>query len=132
VLELPVWSVSPPYVARIEIEPSLPSPGVYVTEQVPPLRVHVVELKVPDEAGESLNVTVPVGVKVVPGLESLMVAVHVAGAPTASGNGVQSNEVELLRMVEVTVAVFELPECAVSPGKFAVIVIEPSLPAPGV
>ncbi len=114
------------------MDPSFPRPGVYVTEHVPLLSVHVVELKVPDEAGESLNVTVPAGVKVVPGLESLMVAVQVAGAPTASGNGVQRSDVELLRMVEVTDAVLELPECAVSPGNVAVMVIAPSLPAPGV
>jgi hypothetical protein len=75
-----------------------------------------VEVKVPDPAGESLNVTVPVGVKVVPGLESLTVAVHVAGAPTASGKGVHTRIVELLRIVEVTEVVFELAEWAASPG----------------
>ena len=46
----------------------------------------------------------------IPELESLIVAVQVAGAPTASGNGVQITEVELLRIVEVTVVVLELPE----------------------
>ncbi len=78
--------------------------------------MQVVELNVPDEAGESMNVTVPVGVNVFPALESLIVAVHVAGAPTASGKGVQRSDVELLRMVEVTAVVLELPECAVSPA----------------
>jgi len=78
--------------------------------------VHVVELKVPDDAGESLKVTVPVGVKGVPGLESLMVTVQVAGAPTESGKGVHSKDVELLRIVEVTVVVLELPEWGASPA----------------
>jgi len=87
-----------------------------VTEQVPPLSVHVVELKVPDDAGESLKVTVPVGVKGVPGLESLMVTVQVAGAPTESGKGVHSKDVELLRIVEVTVVMLELPEWGASPA----------------
>ncbi len=87
-----------------------------MTEQVPPLSVHVVELKVPDDAGESLKVTVPVGVKGVPGLESLMVTVQVAGAPTESGKGVHSKDVELLRIVEVTVVVLELPEWGASPA----------------
>ncbi len=81
-----------------------------MTEQLPPVSVHVVELKVPDEAGESLKVMVPVGVKVVPGLASLIVAVQVAGAPTASGNGVHSSDVELSRIVAVTEVVPELPE----------------------
>ncbi len=87
-----------------------------MTEQVPPLSVHVVELKVPDDAGESLKVTVPVGVKGVPGLESLMVTVQVAGAPTESGKGVHSKDVELLRIVEVTVVMLELPEWGASPA----------------
>jgi hypothetical protein len=81
-----------------------------VTEQLPPLSVHVVEPKVPDPAGESLKVKVPVGVKVVPGLASLIVTVHVAGAPTASGNGVHIIDVELSRIVAVIEAVPELPE----------------------
>ncbi len=76
----------------------------------------MVELKVPDDTGESLKVTAPVGVNVVPGLESLMVTVHVAGAPTASGNGVHSNEVKLSRIVAVTESVPELPEWGASPG----------------
>ena len=67
-------------------------------------------LKVPEEAGESVNVIVPAGVNVVPGLESVIVAVHVAGAPTGSGNGVQIRDVVLFRMVAVTLVVLELPE----------------------
>ena len=74
------------------------------------------KLKVPDDAGESLKVTVPVGVKGVPGLESLMVTVQVAGAPTESGKGVHSKDVELLRIVEVAVVVLELPEWGASPA----------------
>ena len=81
-----------------------------MTEQLPELRVQVVELNVPEEVGESLKVTVPVGVKVVPGLESLIVAVHVPGAPAASGNGVHISDVELSRIVAVTGVVPELPE----------------------
>ncbi len=69
------------------------------------MSVQFVELNVPDEAGESLKVTVPVGVTAVPGLESVMVAVQVEGAPTASGNGVHSTEVELVRLVAVMVVV---------------------------
>jgi hypothetical protein len=89
---------------------------VYVTVQLPLLSVHVVELNVPDEDGESVKVTVPVGVNVVPGLESLIVTVQEAGAPTASGKGVHSNEVELSRIVAVTEKVPELPEWGASPG----------------
>ena len=83
---------------------------MYVTEQLPPVKVQVVELKVPEDAGESLNVTVPDSVNVVPGLESVIVTVQVVGAPTGSGNGEQSNDVVLLRIVEVTKVVPELPE----------------------
>jgi len=93
----------------MSIEPSFPKLGVYVIEQLPPTRVQV-EPKVPEPAGESLRVTVPVGVKGVPELESVTVAVHVAGAPTASGNGLQLNDIELLRIVEVTLVVAELAE----------------------
>ena len=86
-----------------------------MTEQLPELSVQVVELNVPEEAGESPKVTVPVGVNVVPGLESVIVTVHVVGAPTGSGKGEHSSEVVLLRNVEVTIVVPELPEWAVSP-----------------
>ncbi len=83
---------------------------MYVTEQLPPVKVQAVELKVPEDAGESLNLTVPDSVNVVPGLESVIVTVQVVGAPTGSGNGEQSNDVVLLRIVEVTKVVPELPE----------------------
>ena len=73
------------------------------------------ELKVPEFAGESVKVTVPVGVIVFPGLESETVTVQVAAAPTGSGKGEQRRDVVLLRIVEVIVAVPELPECGVSP-----------------
>ena len=86
-----------------------------MTEQLPEIKVQVVELNVPEEAGESLKVTVPAGVKVVPGLESVIVTVQVVGAPTGSGKGEHNIDVVLLRIVEVTVVVPELPECAVSP-----------------
>ena len=76
-----------------------------MTEQLPLLSVQLEALNIPDEAGESVKVTVPVGVTVLPGLESVIVAVQVEGAPTAPGNGVHSNEAELLRIVAVTVVV---------------------------
>ncbi len=47
---------------------------------------------------------------------SVIVAVQVAGAPTASGNGVHNRDVELLRIVDVTGVVLELPEWGASPG----------------
>ena len=59
---------------------------------------------------------VPVGVMVVPGLESVMVTVHVVGAPTGSGNGEHTTAVVLERIVAVIVVVPELPECTVSPA----------------
>ncbi len=83
---------------------------MYVTEQLPPVKVQVVELKVPEDAGESLNVTVPDSVNVAPGLESVIVTVQVVGAPTGSGNGEHSNDVVLLRIVEATEVAPELPE----------------------
>ena len=67
-------------------------------------------LKDPEDDGESLKVIVPVGVKVVPGLESVIVAVQVVGAPTGSGNGEHTTAVVLDRIVAVTVVVPELPE----------------------
>ncbi len=72
--------------------------------------MHVEELKVPDDAGESLNVTVPVGVKGVPELVSVIVTVQVEAAPTASGKGEHESAVELLLIVAVTEAVLELEE----------------------
>ncbi len=54
-----------------------------MTEQLPPLRVHVVELNVPDPL--LLKVIVPVGDMVVPDDVSETVAVQVVGAFTASG-----------------------------------------------
>lgn len=87
-----------------------------MTEHDPLLSEHVEGLNVPEEDGESLKVTVPVGVKVEPGLESVIVAVHVVGAPTGFGNGEHISEVVLLRIVAVTEAVPELPEWTVSPG----------------
>ena len=58
-----------------------------MTEQVPPARVHVVELNVPDPEVE--NVTVPVGLPLVP----VTVAVHLDAVPTVSGFGLQVTEV---------------------------------------
>jgi hypothetical protein len=81
-----------------------------VTEHDPLVSVHVEGLKVPEEDGESLKVTVPVGMKVVPGLESVIVAAQVVGAPTGSGNGEQMREVVLLRIVAVMVVVPLLAE----------------------
>lgn len=72
------------------MDPSCPSPGVKVTEQVavPPLpeRVHwpFDGLNDPDPDG-ALKVKVPVGVTLVPPDVSLTVAVHVVGELTATG-----------------------------------------------
>ncbi len=72
--------------------------------------MQVEELNVPDDAGESLKVTVPVGVKGVPELVSVIVTVQVEAAPTASGKGEQDSVVELLLIVDVTETVLELEE----------------------
>ena len=74
------------------------------------------ELKDPEDAGESVNVTVPVGVIAAPELVSTMVTVQVVGAPTGSGNGEHDSEVELLLIVEVIEVVPELVEWIESPG----------------
>src|SRR5207245_1754469 len=56
---LPEWAVSPPYVPLIVWVPVPMTVGVYVTEHLPALRVHVVLLKVPVPL--LVKVTVPVG-----------------------------------------------------------------------
>ena len=72
---LPEWAVSPPYVPLIVWVPVPMTVGVYVTEHLPALRVHVVLLKVPVPL--LVKVTVPVGVIGVPAaLVSATVAVH--------------------------------------------------------
>ncbi len=47
------------------------------------------------------NVTVPVGVVTVPWLVSVIVAVHVVGALTATEDGAQVTDVDVVRVVTV-------------------------------
>jgi hypothetical protein len=76
--------------------------AVKVTEQLPDARAHVVELK--DPAGPvSVNVTVPVGVVMVPGEVSVTVAVQDDATPTTTGL-VQTTAVEVVRRLTVTLA----------------------------
>jgi len=79
-----------------------PAVAVKVTEQLPETRAHVVELNEP--AGPvSVNVTVPVGVIIVPGEVSVTVAVHVDPCPITTGV-LQMTAVEVLRLFTVTLA----------------------------
>jgi hypothetical protein len=81
---------------------------VYVTLQLPALRVHVVELKDPVELVE--NVTVPVGVIAPVPEASETVAVHVVAALSKTLAGEHVTLVEEALIVEVTVnAVLALP-----------------------
>jgi hypothetical protein len=76
--------------------------AVKVTEQLPDARVQVVELNEP--AGPvSVNVTVPVGVMMVPVEVSDTVAVHEEATPTTTGL-VQTTAVEVVRGLTVTLA----------------------------
>ena len=75
----------------------------------------MVELKVPDDKGLSEKVTVPVGVIVVPELESVTVAVQVVAVFTAGDAGEQTTTVELVRLAAVIVLKPELAEWSVSP-----------------
>jgi len=82
-----VWIGSPEYVTESVCKPT--ADGEYVTEQVAvpalPARVQVVLENVPDDAGESLKVTVPVGVILVPELVSATVAVQATELPIENG-----------------------------------------------
>ncbi len=76
--------------------------AVKVTEQLPDTRAQVVELNEP--AGPvSVNVTVPVGVIMVPGEVSLTVAVQDDAWFTTTGL-VQTTAVEVVRTLTVTLA----------------------------
>jgi hypothetical protein len=76
--------------------------AVNVTEQLPETRAQVVELK--DPAGPvSVNVTVPVGVVMVPADVSVTVAVHDEATPTTTGL-VQTTAVEVVLGLTVTLA----------------------------
>lgn len=72
-----------------------------VTEQLPPTKVHVEELKVPRPVD---HVTVPVGVVGLPTLVSATVAVHVEDWPMSTLDGVQVTVVLVLRGLTVMVA----------------------------
>jgi len=83
---------------------------VNITEQLPAMSVHVVELNVPVPVPELVNVTVPVGVLGVPAADvSATVAVHVVDWPVVMVAGVQLTVVLEVRTVTVTVAVPLLP-----------------------
>jgi len=76
--------------------------AVNVTEQLPETNAQVVELNEP--AGPvSVNVTVPVGVMIVPGEVSLTVAVQDDAWFTTTGL-VQTTAVEVVRTLTVTLA----------------------------
>jgi hypothetical protein len=76
--------------------------AVNVTEQVPDARVQGLPMKEP--AGPvSVNVTVPVGVDVVPGEVSATVAVQDEATPTTTGL-VQTTVVEVALRLTVTLA----------------------------
>ncbi len=77
--------------------------GVYVTEQVPPLRVHGEVVNVPVPLDEKL--TVPVGVLAVPRAVSATVTVHVVTLFTTIDAGAQVMVVDVERRVTVTVVV---------------------------
>ncbi len=78
-----------------------------MTEQLPETSVQVVELKVPEPL--VLKVTVPVGMVAVPPEVSVMVAVQVVEAFTASGEE-QLTLVEVERLETVRPKVPELVE----------------------
>ena len=80
--------------------------AVNVTEHDPAASVHVVALKDP-AAPVSVNVTVPVGVEVVPGDVSVTVAVQVEAWPTTTGV-VHETAVLVVRSVTVRAKVPEL------------------------
>lgn len=71
------------------------------------------ELKVPEAL--LVNVTVPVGVMLVPDDVSVAVAVHVVCAVTGTDEGVQLMVVLVERWVAVRLKLFELPRCSASP-----------------
>jgi sorbitol-specific phosphotransferase system component IIBC len=84
--------------------------GVMVTEQVAeavvPARVHV---------PPGVNVTVPVGVDVVPVAVSVTVAVHDVACPTNTVDGVHATVVVVVRRLTVTLVLPELVACVESP-----------------
>ena len=78
--------------------------GVYVTEQLPPEREQLVAgVKVPDDAGLWVSVTVPVGTTVVPGDVSATVIVQLVGVFGAALVGVQTTAVEVALCTATTV-----------------------------
>jgi len=89
----------------IVIEPSLPDPGVYVELHVAtplvPFRLHAVN----DPDRVLVNVRVPVGVVLVPGLVSETVTEHEVGVPARRVVGEQLTTVEVVLCVTVRLVV---------------------------
>ena len=91
--------------------------GVYVTWQVPDERVQdAAGLKVPDDAGDCVKVTVPAGVEVVPAEVSETVATQLVGVFGTAEEGVQTTVVELVLWVACTEVCPELGKWVESPG----------------
>jgi len=84
--------------------------GVVLTEQV-------ADAPVPDKVHvpPGVNVTVPVGVLVVPVAVSVTVAVHVVAWPITTVDGLQATVVVVVLRVTVTVADPVLVACVLSP-----------------
>jgi hypothetical protein len=75
--------------------------GVNVTEQVPVASVQLAALRVPARP-VAVNPTVPAGVEAPTPLVSATVAVHVDGWLIATGLGLQTTVVEVVRRVATT------------------------------
>lgn len=71
--------------------------------------MHVEELKLPVGVPVAPNVTVPVGVLVVPAAVSVTVAVQVVAWLRATGDGVQLMAVDVVRRLTVMVVVPGVP-----------------------
>jgi len=82
---------------------------VKVTEHDPLTSVHVEELKLPVGVPVAPNVTVPVGVLVVPAAVSVTVAVQVVAWLRATVDGVQLMAVDVVRRLTVMVVVPGVP-----------------------
>jgi hypothetical protein len=87
--------------------------GVYVTEQLPATSVQLALEKSPAPLLDQL--TLPVGVLVLPPEASVTVAVQVVDSSTATVDGVQLTVVSVERLVTVTVSPPELVRWLASP-----------------
>ena len=121
------WFVSPEYVPVIRSCLGAAPDGVYVTwhDAVAPVPPNVQgDPTIANEPAVALVVkaTVPLGVMAVPGDVSCTFVVHVAEAVTATGDGVQTTVVVVLRCVTVIPAVPWLVSWVGSPLYVAVSV----------